>query len=69
MDLQMWEGVFGDYLLGETLASCKVVSEMNLQFVNIIGETLTNLADFSRLSSFLQQDIANCRIISEKNCY
>jgi len=35
------------FLLSELLARCKFFLEMNLQFINIIGDTLTNLADFS----------------------
>jgi len=35
-----------NFLLGELLARCKFFSEMNLQIVNIIGDTLTNLGDF-----------------------
>jgi len=39
------------FLLGEPLARCKFVSEMSFQVVNIIGETLTNLADFCPFGS------------------
>ena len=44
MDLKMWEAV-----LREPPAMCQFVSEMNLQLVNIIEKTITNLADFCHL--------------------
>ena len=34
------------FLLGELLARCTFFSDINSQIVHIIGETLTNLADF-----------------------
>jgi len=49
MELQMWAAVLGDFsffLLGEPLARCKFFLEMNLQFNNIIVDTLTSFAGF-----------------------
>ena len=48
MDLQMWAAVLVDFLFPprEPLARCKFFSEMNLQLINFIEDTLTNLADF-----------------------
>ena len=37
------------FLLGESLARCKFFSEMKLQFINIIEDMFTKLADFSYL--------------------
>jgi len=46
----MWAAIFY-FLLGEPLARCKFLSEMNLQFIIIIGDMVANLADFSSFVS------------------
>ena len=44
----MWAVVLGDLLFTSrrTTDKVKFLSEMNLQLINIIGGTCTNLADF-----------------------
>ena len=61
METQMWAAVLGDFLFSSwgTAGRCKVVSEMNLQLANIIGEIITNLADFCPFVSLPLNSIIN----------
>jgi len=53
----MCPAVLGDfYFLLTTLARIKFFLEMNLQLINVIGDTLTNLVDFFPFVSIVSNE-------------